>query len=141
MGCSRGCSGVKQEHQPLGALMELPFFTAQVQSHFQSFGQRLVEGWGGRCVVSLPERSDPHGSGMPVEMGGFADGGFLQRLVEETVQGRAGESHAPSFGIWTSDGNRLRNFLTMRSRFETSVGSGLVMGFAPVPLRFLTLGV
>ena len=41
--------------------MELPFFSAQVQSHFQAFSQRFVKGWCGRCVVPLPERSDPYG--------------------------------------------------------------------------------
>ena len=88
----------------------------------------------------MPECGNPYRGGMPVEMIGFSDGRFREGFVEESVEGGAGESHAPSFGIWASDGNRLRNFLTMRSRFETSVGSVLVMGFGPVPLPFLALG-
>ena len=58
---------------------------------------------------------------MPVEMIGFSDGRFREGFVEESVERSAGESHAPSFVSRAADGNGLRNFLTMRSRSETSL--------------------
>ena len=69
----------------------------------------------------MPECSNPYRGGMPVEMIGFSDGRFREGFVEESVERSAGESHAPSFVSRAADGNGLRNFLTMRSRSETSL--------------------
>ena len=69
----------------------------------------------------MPECGNPYRGGMPVEMIGFSDGRFREGFVEESVEGGAGESHAPSFVSRLTDGNGLRNFLTMRSRFEISL--------------------
>ena len=122
--------------------MKFSFFAAEVKANFEAFRQCFIEGWCRWSVVSLPQRSNPYRSGMPVEMIGFSDGGFCEGFVEEPVQGVAGSSHAPSFVIRAPDGNGLRNFLIMRSRFETLLDLGLGWLFAcavalsdPPPLK------
>ena len=61
---------------------------------------------------------------MPVEVSGFADGGFLESLFEESVESSACGCHATSFGTGTGDRNRLRDFLINLSRAETRLDLG-----------------
>ena len=99
--------------------MKFPFFATQVQADLQAFGDGLIKGRSAGRGVSLPERCDSHGCGMPVEVSGFSDGGFLESLFEEAVESRAYRCHPTSFGTGAGDGNRLRNFLINLSRSET----------------------
>ena len=76
---------------------------------------------------------------MPVEVSGFADGGFLESLFEEAVESNACGCHPTSFGTGAGDGNRLRDFLINLSRVETRLEGlgGCCAG--SVPLRLLAL--
>ena len=110
---------VKQQHEAIADLMKLTFLSTQVQANFQPFGNGLVKGRGAGWGIPVPKRCNSHGCGMPVEVGGFSDGGFLESLFEEAVKSSAYGCHATSFGTGAGDGNRLRNFLINLSRSET----------------------
>ena len=79
--------------------MKLSFFSAEIKADFQAFCDGLVEGRGARGLISLPESGDPYSGGMPVEIGGLANGGLFERFFEKAVESSAGGCHAPSFGI------------------------------------------
>ena len=77
---------------------------------------------------------------MPVEVSGFADGGFLESLFEEAVESSACGCHATSFGTEAMDGNRLRDFLINLSRRETRLDGSGGGSAGSVPLQLLALG-
>ena len=104
--------------------MKLPFLSTQIQADFQALGDGLIERWSTGGCVSLPKRCNPNGSGMPVEVSGFSDGGFLESLFEEAVESSACGCHPTSFGTGAGDGNRMRNFLINQSRDETRLDLG-----------------
>ena len=104
--------------------MKLTFLSTQVKADFQAFSDGLIERWSAWRCVSLPKRCNSHGSGMPVEVSGFADGGFLESLFEEAVESSACGCHPTSFGTGAGDGNRLRDFLINLSRGETCLDLG-----------------
>ena len=76
---------------------------------------------------------------MPVEVSGFADGGFLESLFEESVESSACGCHATSFGTGTGDRNRLRDFLINLSRPETDLDGSGGGSAGSVPLQLLAL--
>ena len=76
---------------------------------------------------------------MPVEVSGFADGGFLESLFEESVESSACGCHATSFGTGTGDRNRLRDFLINLSRPETGLDGSGGGSAGSVPLQLLAL--
>ena len=77
---------------------------------------------------------------MPVEVSGFADGGFLKSLFEKAVESSAGGCHTPSFGTGAGDRNRLRDFLINLSRPETGLDGWGRGSSGSVPLQLLALG-
>ena len=130
---------MEQQHEPITDLMKFPLFSAQIKTDFQPFSYRLIEGGCAGGCIPLPKRGDSHGCGMPVEMIGFSNGGFLESLFEEAIESSAGGCHAPSFGTAGWDGNRLRDFLINLSRRETRVDVSLEACIGSVPLRLLAL--
>ena len=86
---------MEQEHQALFHLMELAFLSAQVEPHIEPLFECVLKGRCGRWSAVNPERCNTHRRGMPPESAGCADVRFVQRLLQEDVDGevRAGHVH------------------------------------------------
>ena len=84
---------MEQEHQALFHLMEFPFLSAQVEPHIEPFFECVLKGRCGRWRAVNPERCNTHRRGMPSEPACRADVRFIQRLLQEDVDGEVRAGH------------------------------------------------
>ena len=86
-------SRMEQKNESLFGLVEFPFFPAQIQAHIQPLFERIFKGRCWRRSTVDPQCSNSNGCGMPTESAGDADVRFVQRFLEEDVDGEVGAGH------------------------------------------------
>ena len=73
--------------------MKLSFLSAKVETHIEAFFECILKGgyrW--RSAVN-PKSRNTHRCGMPTESARFADVRFIQRLLQEDVDGEVRAGH------------------------------------------------
>ena len=95
-----GPLGMEQQHQARLQLMKLALFSAEIKPHLEAFFEGVFKGRGRGGNTRIPNRSNPHRSGMPAEAAGNADVGLLQSFFKEFANWHGLSTLPPASGAF-----------------------------------------